>query len=108
MRQQINNNLSPRESSVNRSNMENKSISIEGTELVIYNVNVQNSGYGHKKITVTFIYRNDFKDFTATTNNMPDCDTASELEGHDRDVAYYEIIKNSIYDAVVEWVNSVD
>ena len=88
--------------------MKNKSIVIEGTELVIYNVNVQNSGYGHKKITVTFIYRKDFQGFTATTNNMYDCDAASELEGFEREVAYYNIIKNSINDAVAEWVNSAN
>jgi len=76
-------------------------------EIEIYHANAITSGYGHKKITVELSYNGEYQKFTATTNNMPAYDEATELEGVDKYHALYEIIENQIIDEVAEWLENL-
>ena len=83
-------------------------ILVNGEELEICHVSSIQSGYGHKKITVELRYKEEYKKFTSTTTNMPDYDSATELEGDEKNNAIYSIIKNSIADLIAEWITEVD
>lgn len=73
-------------------------------ELVLNHASSVPSGYGHIIITVELYYNGEYKKFTATTNNMPDYDKATELEGNDRYHAFYKLIERLIIDEVAEWL----
>lgn len=70
----------------------------------VYSIAVYHAGYGHKKIMVTIYYNGNYKEFSATTNNMPDYDMVNDLEGNERINSLYEIIANGIEDAIIEWL----
>jgi len=65
------------------------------------------AGYGHKKITVELENGSgERKTFSATTNNMPDYDAASDLREDDIQGYYdalYRLIEYQIADQVAEW-----
>lgn len=81
---------------------------LDGKEIVLIHANSLPIGYGHKKITVELYYNGEYKKFTATTNNMPGYDEATELEVNDRYHAFYKLIENQIIDEVAEWVNQLN
>ena len=77
-------------------------------EIEIYHASALTSGYGHKKITVELSYNGEYQKFTATTNNMPGYDAATELEGNEKYHAFYELIENQIIDEVAEWLENIE
>lgn len=77
-------------------------------ELELNYVSDRQSGYGHKTIIVELIYKNQAKTFSKTTNNMPDYDEATELEGVDKKIALFNLISSSIEEAVAVWTQDVD
>ena len=77
-------------------------------EIEIYHASALPSGYGHKKITVELCYNNEYQKFSATTNNMPGYDAATELEGDDKYHALYELIEFQIIDEVAEWLENIE
>lgn len=87
--------------------MKNLTTFVADKEIEIYHANAITSGYGHKKITVELAYNGEYQKFTATTNNMPSYDAATELEGADKYHALYEIIENQIIDEVAEWLENL-
>ena len=88
--------------------MKNLTIFVAGKEIEIYDASALTSGYGHKKITVELSYNGKYQRFTATTNNMPAYDEATELEGAEKYHAFYEIIENQIIDEVAEWLENIE
>jgi hypothetical protein len=82
-------------------------IIINYKELDITYATAISSGHGHKQISVSFYdYENSESiTLTATTNNMPAFDRASELEGQEKYVALYEIIASDIQDQLEEFVS---
>jgi hypothetical protein len=85
----------------------NTIIKINGKELDITYATAISSGYGHKKISVSFYdYENSESiTLTATTNNMPAFDRANDLEGQEKYMAFYEIIEMQIQDQLEEFVS---
>lgn len=81
---------------------------IDDKEIEIYHVSAITSGYGHKKIIVEINYNGNFKEFNATTNNMPGYDAATDLEGNEKSHALYELIENKIIDDIAEWIQAID
>lgn len=73
----------------------------------IYYAMASFSGYGHKRITVELYYNGEYKEFKATTNNMPAYNEAMELEGPNRYRALYRIIEHQIFDEVCEWLDNL-
>ena len=82
-------------------------IIINYKELDITYATAISSGHGHKKISVWFIDYETLESITltATTNNMPAFDRASDLEGQEKYVALYEIIASDIQDQLEEFVS---
>ena len=75
-----------------------------GTEFTITNAYHSFAGYGHKIISVT-INSDVFGElnFSATTNNMPDFDEASELEyGQEYFEALFELVQSKLIDEISE------
>ena len=67
------------------------------------------SGYGHQKITVSVVSENgDKKDFKATTNNMPDFDEATDLEGQEKYEALFELVEYSLDGEISEWIYNLE
>lgn len=62
------------------------------------------AGYGHKKITVELEHDGKTQTFSATTNNMPAFDDATDLEGQEMYEALYNIVKYQLQDQVNEWL----
>lgn len=83
-------------------------IEIYNTELEINWTNVLTAGHGHKKITVELCYQNEYKEFSSTTNNMPDYDDACDLEGSEKDEALFNIISYKIHDEIAEWITELE
>jgi len=88
--------------------MKNLTTFVADKEIEIYHSSAIQSGYGHKKITVEIRYNDEYKKFTATTNNMPAYDDACELEGEKKQYALYQIIENSIINEIANWIEEVD
>jgi hypothetical protein len=82
-------------------------IIINYKELDITYATAISSGHGHKQISVWFLHYKTLESITltATTNNMPAFDRASELEGQEKYVALYEIIASDIQDQLEEFVS---
>ena len=82
-------------------------IEINGKELDITFATAISSGHGHKQISVSFYdYENSESiTLTATTNNMPAFDRASDLEGQEKYRALYDIIEMQIQDQLEEFVS---
>jgi hypothetical protein len=82
-------------------------IIINYKELDITYATAISSGHGHKKISVWFIDYETLESITltATTNNMPAFDRASELEGQEKYRALYDIIEMQIQDQLEEFVS---
>jgi hypothetical protein len=82
-------------------------IIINYKELEITYATAISSGHGHKQISVWFIDYETLESITltATTNNMPAFDRASDLEGQEKYVALYEIIASDIQDQLEEFVS---
>ncbi len=78
------------------------------TEIEIYHASARPSGYGHKTITVELMYKGEAKEFSAITDNMPDYDAASELEGDEKRNALYKLIEHKISDSVDEWIEELN
>lgn len=66
------------------------------------------SGYGHKKITVELECEGEYKDFSATTNNMQGFDNANDLEGDDKYIAFFELIESEIEEEIMEWLSEIN
>jgi hypothetical protein len=82
-------------------------IIINYKELEIICATAISSGHGHKQISVSFYdYENSESiTLTATTNNMPAFDRASDLEGQEKYRALYDIIEMQIQDQLEEFVS---
>lgn len=78
------------------------------TEIEIYHASAKPSGYGHKAITVELMYKGVTKEFTTTTDNMPNYDVATELEGDEKYNAMYKLIEHKISDSVDEWIKELN
>lgn len=79
-----------------------------GTGLELYYASSKFSGYGHYTITVELEYKGERKEFSRTTDDMPSYDDATDLEGDEKDLAFYKIIERKIEDAVADWMAEVD
>lgn len=66
------------------------------------------SGYGHKLIMVELEYNGEYRDFSHTTNNMIDFDRASDLEGDDKYIAFFELIESDIEEEIMEWLSEIN
>ena len=82
-------------------------ITINNTELELTYATAISSGFGHKKVSVTFYDYNNSEsiELSATTNNMRAFDAASELEGDEKYEALYNIIAADIQDQLEEFVS---
>lgn len=82
-------------------------ITINNTELELTYATAISSGFGHKKVSVTFYDYNNSESIvlSATTNNMRAFDAASELEGDEKYEALYNIIAADIQDQLEEFVS---
>jgi hypothetical protein len=85
-----------------------KAIAINGVALEINWTNALTSGHGHKKITVELYFDGKYEKFNATTNNMPDYDDATDLDGEDKDEALFNLIVYKIEDEIMEWIQNQD
>jgi len=82
---------------------------VNGKEIEVYSVTRKPAGYGHWQITVDLRYNEEYRKFTATTNNMPAFDEANDLEDYnERAEVYYEIISGQIKEEIIEWMEEVD
>lgn len=83
------------------------SITINNQELDITYATAISSGFGHKKVSVTFYDYNNSESIvlSATTSNMRGFDAASELEGQEKYMALYELIESDIQDQLEEFVS---
>lgn len=63
------------------------------------------SGYGHKKVTVEVEYDGNYKEFTATTSNMPAYDEANMLEGQEKYEAFFEMVESPLDGEISEWIS---
>lgn len=83
-----------------------KTYEVHGKNINVIHATALSNGYGHKKITVELQeeFTGETKTFSATTSNMPDFDTATDLDGQDKYEALYEIIDSSVEDEVYEWL----
>ena len=82
-------------------------ITINNQELEITYATAISSGFGHKKVSVTFFYYTNSESIvlSATTNNMRGFDAANELEGQEKYAALYELIESDIQDQLEEIVS---
>jgi hypothetical protein len=78
------------------------------TEIEIYHASAKPSGYGHIEIKVELFLNGKFKEFSAITDNMPDYDAASELEGNEKCNALYKLIEHKISNSVDEWIEELN
>ena len=66
------------------------------------------AGHGHKEIAVILVANttgeNISKEFKSVTNNMPDYDQATDLEGQEKYDAFFELIQYNILDRVDDWL----
>lgn len=53
------------------------------------------AGHGHKLIVVELLSCNKIVSIKGVTNNMPDYDKATELEGDEKAIALYNLIKDN-------------
>ncbi|MDZ4059420.1 MAG: hypothetical protein U1D64_05180 [Bacteroidales bacterium] len=84
-----------------------KTTTINGQEVEIWCAYSIPAGHGHKKIFVELVRMQSYKKFSATTNNMPAYDEATELEGSAQEEALYNIIASEIEDQVIEWLDTL-
>jgi hypothetical protein len=84
--------------------MKNATTLVDGKEVEIYYANARPSGYGHMTITIELLYNDEIGEFTATTDDMPAYDEATDLEGEEKSLALYKIIEHQIEDEVTEWL----
>lgn len=82
-------------------------ITINNQELEITYATAISSGFGHKKVSVTFYDYNNSESIVLshTTNNMRGFDAASELEGQEKYIALYELIQYDIQEQLEEFVS---
>lgn len=80
-------------------------IIVQGKEIEINYSFAITAGHGHKKIKVELFLGRESKVFSATTNNMPAFDEASDLEGNEKYLALYKIIESQIEYEVFEWIS---
>lgn len=81
----------------------------EGNEFTIDYSSAEQSKYGHKTITSTVILlTGERQDFSATTNNMPDYDDATDLEGQEKYEALFDLIYNAVSESIDEWVEEIN
>lgn len=67
------------------------------------------AGYGHQKITVRVILENgEENNFSAKTNNMPDFDEATDLEGQEKFDALFSLVESSLDGEITEWIYSLE
>lgn len=79
------------------------------SELELNYVSAKQSGYGHKTITVELFYKDQKKEFSHTTSNMPDYDDATDIEDYEeKNRALYDLISYSIEDQIAEWIQEID
>ena len=81
----------------------------QGQEFTIYYTSAITAGYGHQKITAYVIAENgDKKQFSAKTNNMPDFDEATDLEGQEKIDALFLLVESSLDGEIVEWIYEIN
>lgn len=81
----------------------------QGQEFTIDYASAITAGYGHQKITVSVVAENgDKKDFSAKTNNMPDFDEATDLEGQEKYEALFELVEYSLDGEICEWLYELE
>lgn len=78
------------------------------TEIEIYHASARPSGYGHMEIKVELMHKDEYKEFAAITDNMPDYDEANRLEGDEKRNALYKLIEHKISDSVDEWIEELN
>lgn len=77
----------------------------QGQEFTIDYASAITAGYGHKKINVRVCSENgDLKEFSATTNNMPDYDGANDFEGQEKYEAFFELVEHSLDGEIADWI----
>lgn len=77
----------------------------QGQEFTIDYASAIFAGYGHQKITVSVVAENgDKKEFWHKTNNMPDFDEATDLEGQEKYEALFELVEYSLDGEISEWL----
>jgi dTDP-4-dehydrorhamnose reductase len=81
-------------------------VTIYGFDLQLANAHTRTSGHGHYIITVELMYNGYTSNFSATTDNMPAHDAATDLEGKEKQLALYNIIARKIEDIVFDWINT--
>ena len=80
-----------------------------GNEFTIDYSSAKQAGYGHKTITSTVVLSaGERQDFSATTNNMPDYDEATDLEGQEKHEALFDLIHNAVSESIDEWVEEIN
>jgi hypothetical protein len=79
-------------------------INVNGHDLELVSVSISPSGYGHKTLVFLISKNGVQQNFKSTTDNMSDFDEANELEGGERDLALFNIVKYKIADEIDEWV----
>lgn len=81
----------------------------QGQEFTIDYASSITAGYGHQKITVSVVSENgDKKEFSAKTNNMPDFDEASDLEGQEKYEALFDLVDYSLDGEISEWLYEIE
>lgn len=79
-----------------------------GTGLELYYTYSRFSGYGNYTITAELEYKGERKEFSRTINEMPSYDEATDLEGDEKELAFYNLIAYKIEDNVADWMAEVD
>lgn len=81
----------------------------QGQNFIVDFASAITAGYGHQKITVRVILENgEENDFSATTNNMPDFDEATDLEGQEKIDALFLLVESSLDGEIVEWIYEIN
>ena len=81
----------------------------QGQEFTIDYASAITAGYGHQKITAYVNAENgDKKEFSAKTNNMPDFDEATDLEGQEKYEALFDLVDYSLDGEIAEWINEIE
>lgn len=81
----------------------------QGQEFTIDYASAITAGYGHQKITASVVSENgDKRDFSAKTNNMPDFDDATDLEGQEKYEALFDLVDYSLDGEISEWLYELE
>ena len=66
------------------------------------------SGWGHKRIELTFSYKNEDKMFSTITSDMGNWDKIQELEGREKEEALLDLVFFRIEESLIIWCDTID